>query len=113
MRHIQFILLLCCPFFFVVSSGCSSPARQETPSPAADDALSSAASMLASCVRTGKRGDDLTNYKEIVDAIRPSHRDIATILEAGFEELLTVPESEVKATARRIMAQAQFESDVE
>ena len=111
MRHIQFIFLLCCLCFFVVSSGCSPSFRQEISSPAAEEALRSALSILESCARTGKRGDDLANYKEIVDAIRPAYRDRAVVLETGFEELLSVPESEIKTTARRIMAQAQFEID--
>jgi len=111
MRHIQFVFLLCCLCFFIVSSGCSTSSRQEIPSLATDEALRSAQSILESCARTGKRGDDLANYKDIVDAIRPTHRDRAAVLEAGFEELLSVPGSEIKTTARRIMAQAQFEID--
>ena len=112
MRTIQF-LPLCLLLFFVAWTGCSSSASRDTPSPEADEALRSAASMLESCVRTGKRGSELENYKQIVDAIRPSQRDIADVLEKGFEELLTVPESEIKSTARRIMGMAQFEVDMD
>jgi hypothetical protein len=112
MRHTQYILLLCL-FLFAANSGCSHSARLETPSPAADEALRSAQAILESCVRTGKRGDELDNYKQIIDALRPTHRNMATILEKGFEELLTVPESEIRATARTIMAQAQLESDID
>ena len=91
--------------------GCSPSARQETSSLAADEALRSAQSILGTCVRTGKRGGELDNYKQIVDALRPTHRDKANILEKGFEELLTVSEGEVKTVARRVLAQAQLESD--
>ena len=110
MRTIQFTLFLCLLFVFASSSGCSSSATQDTPSPAADEALRSAQSILESCARTGKRGNELENYKPIVDALRSARSDKATILEQGFEELLAVPESEIKVTAKRIMAQAQFES---
>ena len=113
MRTIYYTLFLCLMLFFVSSSGCSSSATQAPPSPAADEALRSAQSILESCVRTGKRGNELENYQSIVDALRSARNDKANILEQGFEELLAVPESEIKATAKRIMAQAQLESDVD
>ena len=112
MRHIQFILLFCL-FCLAMSSGCSPSARQETPSPAADEALRSAQSILGTCVRTGKRGGELDNYRSIVDSLRPTYRDKANILEKGFEELLTVQAGEVKTVARRILAQAQLECDID
>jgi len=105
--------MLLCLFVFATSSGCSQSSRQETTSPAVDEALRSAQSILEFCVRTGKRGDELDNYKQIVDTLRPTHRGMADILGQGFEELLTVSESEITTTARRIMAQAQFESDID
>ena len=112
MQSIPFTLSLCLLLLFVTASGCSrSAAQRENLTPETEAALRSAQSILESCARTGKRGKELENGQPIIDALRPTHRDRADILEKGFEELRTIPENEIKATARRIMAQAQFECD--
>ena len=114
MKNIQFAFALGLLIFFVITSGCSrSEQHQQNPSPEAETSLRSAQSILESCARTGKRGAELDNYQSIIDSLHPTHRDMADILEKGFEELRTVKESDIKATAKRIMVQAQMECEID